>query len=146
MTETILKCDGLEALNDIADQILELFPDDRIFLFSGKMGAGKTTLIKSICNSLRVVDVVSSPTFSIVNEYLTFEGNGVFHFDLYRIKSPVELMDIGFEEYIYSGSYCLIEWPELASELMPSKYVMINIETEDSGNSRIFQVKRIIHP
>lgn len=141
MTEIILRCSDVDKLHYIADHILELFPNEKIFLLSGKMGAGKTTLIKALCQSLKVVDVVSSPTFSIVNEYKTLQGASVFHFDLYRIKSPVELMDIGFEEYIYSGAVCLIEWPELASELMPESFVQINIETEEQGSSRIFQVK-----
>lgn len=140
MTDTILRCSDISGLPEVAAQILKLYSEERIFLLAGKMGAGKTTLIKEMCRSLKVVDVVSSPTFSIVNEYKTEEGFSVFHFDLYRIKSPVELMDIGFEEYIYSSSYCMIEWPELASELMPASFVMISIETEVGENSRIFRL------
>lgn len=140
MTETILRCSDLSGLPEVAEQILRLYPDERIFLLAGKMGAGKTTLIKELCRTLKVTDVVSSPTFSIVNEYKTTEGLSVFHFDLYRIKSPVELMDIGFEEYIYSGSHCMIEWPELASELMPASFVKIDIETEEGEYSRIFKL------
>lgn len=137
MTEIKINCSNLAQLDEIALQIIELFPNQKIFLISGKMGAGKTTLIKSICHALNVVDVVNSPTFSIVNEYTTLQGSSIYHFDLYRIKSPVELLDIGYEEYIYSGSYCLIEWPELATKLMPSSFVMIKIDVEELTENRI---------
>lgn len=140
MTDTIIKCNDISELHSVAVKLLERFPDQRIFLLSGKMGAGKTTLIKEICNVLGVVDVVNSPTFSIVNEYKTRSGSSVFHFDLYRIKSPVELLDIGYEEYIYSDFVCLIEWPELATELLPASSVLIHIEVDDVTGDRIFQV------
>ncbi|HLN53131.1 MAG TPA: tRNA (adenosine(37)-N6)-threonylcarbamoyltransferase complex ATPase subunit type 1 TsaE [Lentimicrobium sp.] len=140
MTETVFHCNKISELETIAEQILLLYPDEKIFLISGKMGAGKTTLIKSMCQALNVVDVVNSPTFSIVNEYTTLQGSSIYHFDLYRIKSPAELLDIGYEEYIYSGSYCLIEWPELTTKLMPSSFVMVKIDVEELSEMRSFTV------
>lgn len=140
MTDTLLKCNDVNELHIVAHKLFDLYPDERIFLLSGKMGAGKTTLIKEICHALGVTDVVNSPTFSIVNEYKTKDDASVFHFDLYRIKSPVELLDIGYEEYIYSDSVCLIEWPELAADLMPSSCVSVHIEVDDTTGDRIFQI------
>jgi tRNA threonylcarbamoyladenosine biosynthesis protein TsaE len=100
-----------EALGEVARNILETHPDKRIFLFFGELGAGKTSLIKRFCSLLAVEDTVQSPTFSIVNEYATREGGFVYHMDFYRIEDVREARDIGLEEYLYSGSYCFIEWP-----------------------------------
>jgi tRNA threonylcarbamoyladenosine biosynthesis protein TsaE len=104
------------------------------------MGAGKTTFIQALCRQLQVVDVVNSPTFSIVNEYLTHEGKSVFHFDLYRIKKAEELLDIGYEDYFFSGSYCFIEWPELAADLIPDECIYISINVDESDQSRLFTI------
>ena len=142
MDNTNLTCHNLGELPAIARMIVELYPDEKLFLFFGKMGAGKTTIIKEICHVLNVIDVVNSPTFSIVNEYRTTEGASVFHFDLYRIKSPLELMDIGYEEYIYGNSVCLIEWPELATDLLPASFVMITIDVDEQSGSRTFDISR----
>lgn len=136
MPKTSLQCNNITELPGIADKILKIYSEEKIFLVSGKMGAGKTTLIKEICNVLGVIDIVNSPTFSIVNEYTTTNGASVFHFDLYRIKSPEELMDIGYEEYLYNGTVALIEWPEMARSLMPSRFVMINIEVDEITGRR----------
>lgn len=141
MTDFQIKCKDVSELKSVAEQILETYSSEKIFLLSGKMGAGKTTLIKEMCRVMKVVDVVNSPTFSIVNEYKTTNGKSVFHFDLYRIKSPVELLDLGYEEYLYSDSVCLIEWPELATELMPPVYVMITIEADEVTNERVFSMQ-----
>lgn len=140
MVDKIIRCGDLSELPKVAEQILELYPHEKLFLFFGKMGAGKTTLIKEICRVLNVIDVVNSPTFSIVNEYATNNGSSVYHFDLYRIKSPTELLDIGYEEYIYGNYVCLIEWPELATGLLPTSYVMIKIEVEDPTGDRTFSI------
>lgn len=115
-------------LPTIALKILECLNEERIFIFKGPMGAGKTTLIKAFCDVLEVTDVVTSPTFSLVNEYHRETGDPVYHFDFYRIKKLEEVYDIGYEEYFFSNEYCLIEWPEMVRELLPDSYVYVNIE------------------
>ena len=103
------------------------FSERKIILFNGEMGAGKTTLIKAICHELGCEDEVSSPTFSLVNHYVSPSAGDVFHFDCYRLKSTEEAMDIGFEEYLESGSYCLIEWPEIILKLISEPYVEVEV-------------------
>jgi len=116
-----------EDLHQVASAMNEKLKDERIFAFYGKMGAGKTTLIKALCKVLEVEEIVSSPTFALVNEYLTYDDQAVYHFDFYRIKKIEEVYDIGYEEYFYSDSYCLIEWPELVTDLLPERYVKVEI-------------------
>ena len=135
-----LRCGGISDLDRIAGELISLYPGKRIFAISGPMGSGKTTFIQALCRRLNVVDVVNSPTFSIVNEYLTGDGASVFHFDLYRIRKADELLDIGYEDYFYSGDYCFIEWPELAADLIPDESVSITIEVEEPGEDRIFTI------
>ncbi len=130
-------CKSLEELPQIANTIVEAHADKRLFAFKGSMGAGKTTLIKAVCADLKVKDTVNSPTFSIVNEYFTESGNSVFHFDFYRIKKVEEVMDIGYEDYLYSGNYCFMEWPELIEELLPENVVYIHIEEDLETGNRI---------
>ena len=132
---------NLNDLPTIALKILEEMADDRIFLLKGKMGAGKTTLVKAFCNVLEVTDVITSPTFALINEYHTENGSPVFHFDFYRINKLEEVFDIGYEEYFYSESYCFIEWPEMISELLPESYVYVNIEV-GKNEERIVQFGR----
>lgn len=127
MGKTILVAKGLTDLDDIANKILAAVPEERIFAVDGKMGAGKTTLIKALCKSLDVREVVSSPTFALVNEYTGGDLQPVFHFDFYRIKKIEEVYDIGYEEYFYSDSYCFIEWPELVTNLLPERYVKVEL-------------------
>ena len=112
----------------------ELAGSQKIILFSGEMGAGKTTLIKELCKHLGVHDEVSSPTFSLVNEYESELGT-VYHFDLYRIQSEEELYDIGYEDYFFSGYLCLVEWPEMASGLIPQAHVSVKIRVENNQRS-----------
>lgn len=114
-------------LNAVAKELLAFANGDKFFIFEGEMAAGKTTFIKSFCEVLGVEDVVSSPTFSIVNEYESPNGS-VYHFDFYRLKNIQEAYDIGYEEYFYSGDYCLIEWPSKVEELLPEKYIKVEIE------------------
>ncbi len=132
---------SIEQLPEVARKLLGEFPDDRFFAFFGKMGVGKTTLIKEICAELGVNDNVCSPTFAIVNEYTDGAGEPVYHFDFYRMKSVAEAYDIGYEEYFYSGCYCFTEWTEKVEELLPERYVRVDIEEED-GN-RILKARII---
>lgn len=118
-------------LPEVARKLLSAFEDDRFFAFFGKMGVGKTTLIKELCAELGVKDNVCSPTFAIVNEYVAGNGEPVYHFDFYRMKSVAEAYDIGYEEYFYSGCYCFTEWTEKVEELLPERYVRVEIEEVD---------------
>lgn len=111
----------------------------KIWLMLGEMGAGKTTFVKSFCKALQVVDNMSSPTFSIVNEYKTESQSSVFHFDFYRIKNQQEAFDIGIEEYFYSNEYCFIEWPERIPDLLPEQFMQVSIAIENE-NQRTIQV------
>lgn len=116
----------LANLPDAASEIIRLAGEHKLFLFYGDMGAGKTTLIKALCEAMGVTENVSSPTFSIVNEYL-IPGGKVFHFDFYRLKNQTEALDMGYEEYFYSGEYCFIEWPQQIPDLLPPHFVKIGI-------------------
>lgn len=111
----------------VAGMILSSYPESRIFTFTGDLGAGKTTLIKGLCEALGVKEGTSSPSFSIVNEYRAPTGEQIYHFDLYRLKKERELEDIGFTEYIDSGAFCFIEWPELAEDLLPTGTVHLRM-------------------
>ena len=118
---------NLQELDEIGNQLLKNFGNQKKIVFFGEMGVGKTTLIKSICKALNVQDIVTSPTFSVVNEYQTDIGNTIFHFDFFRIKEKEELLDLGLEEYTYSDNYCLIEWPEKAEGLLDDNFVEIHM-------------------
>lgn len=124
----------ISELPKVAKQILALNSDKKIFLFNAEMGAGKTTLIKQLCSELGVTETVSSPTFSIVNEYQGSTST-VYHFDCYRMENPEEAYDIGIEEYLFSDAYCFIEWPEIITNFLPEedKCVSINIFVEPEG-------------
>jgi tRNA threonylcarbamoyladenosine biosynthesis protein TsaE len=117
----------------IARLILQGHPGSRVFALHGELGAGKTTLIKGFCTALGVTDQASSPSFAIVNEYRAASGEPVFHFDLYRLKDAAELEGIGFTEYVDSGHYCFIEWPELAADLLPPGTLHLSLEAALSG-------------
>ena len=128
-------------LSEVARNLLATFSEERFFAFFGKMGVGKTTLIKELCDVLGVSEVVCSPTFAIVNEYSTASGEPVYHFDFYRLKSLAEAYDIGYEEYFYSGCYCFTEWTEKVEELLPERYV--RVEMEDREGIRILNANVI---
>lgn len=123
--------DNIAVLPDVARELIETFKDERFFAFFGKMGVGKTTLIKELCVCLGVEDNVCSPTFAIVNAYQSATGDPVYHFDFYRLKNVAEAYDIGYEEYFYSGEYCFTEWTEKVEELLPDHYVRVEIEECD---------------
>ncbi|MDP4282638.1 MAG: tRNA (adenosine(37)-N6)-threonylcarbamoyltransferase complex ATPase subunit type 1 TsaE [Bacteroidota bacterium] len=117
-------------LEKAARDLMAAYPDARVFAFYGKMGVGKTTFIRSICRLLGAEDIVQSPSFAIINEYLTEKGDSLYHFDFYRIRKLEEVYDLGYEDYFYSGKYCFIEWPELIESLLPSDVVRIMMEGE----------------
>ena len=132
-----IRIENKENLAAAARKFVDGMGENRVFAFYGKMGAGKTTFIKAICEALGVEDVVTSPTFAIVNEYADAGGNPVYHFDFYRIKNLKEAYDIGCEEYFYSGYHCFIEWPELVEELLPEDVVAVRIEVCDDESRTI---------
>ena len=117
----------VQELNEIAKAIVEVFENEKKIVFFGEMGVGKTTLIKYICKALNVQDVVTSPTFSVVNQYRNKDGNSLYHFDFYRIENQEELFDLGLEEYLYSDNYCFIEWPEKAKGLLSDNFVQVQM-------------------
>jgi len=131
-------CSSEKQLAEIGRRLLETYPHKRVFAVYGTMGAGKTTFIKSLCLLLGVKDMVSSPTFSIVNEYLNQQGQSVFHFDFYRMKNASEAFDLGYEEYLYSGNYCFIEWPEKLGALLPQDAVKVSIVEENNNRVIVF--------
>jgi tRNA threonylcarbamoyladenosine biosynthesis protein TsaE len=114
-----------------ARKLLKYTGENKIFAFYGSMGAGKTTIIKAICEVLGTIDIVSSPTFTLVNEYKTLKGDSIFHIDFYRIKKQEEVFDFGVEEYLTGTSYCFMEWPELVEEILPRGTVNIRITVDD---------------
>jgi tRNA threonylcarbamoyladenosine biosynthesis protein TsaE len=124
---------SLSEINHIAARFIQAHPADRIFAFYGGMGAGKTTFIKALCEEMQVLDYVTSPSFSLINEYKTENSGTIFHFDFYRIKSLREVYDIGYEDYFYSSDYCFIEWPELIEPLLPSIAVKVLIREIEDG-------------
>lgn len=136
-----IEINNLAGLQPAATALLEYAGEERIFIFEGEMGAGKTTFIKALAAAMGVKEVVSSPTFSIVNEY-DADGKVIYHFDFYRIKNLQEAYDIGYEEYFYSGDYCFIEWPERVSELLPEHYLKVEI-TVINEHQRVLSLSKI---
>lgn len=136
-----IKADSLADLPKVAAAIIAFASEEKIWVLMGDMGAGKTTLSKAIGKALGIVDTVHSPTFSIVNEYLTETDDTVFHFDFYRLEAPEEALSIGVEDYLYSGNLCLIEWPQKIGGLLPEKF--LKIEIEDLGDeSRNYKLSK----
>lgn len=127
---------SLDNIQEAAKTFLQNMGNARVFAFYGKMGAGKTTFIKALCEQLGVEDVITSPTFALVNEYTSGKGEPIYHFDFYRIKKIEEVYDMGYEDYFYSGNLCLLEWPELIEDLLPEDAVKVSI-TEKEDGSRI---------
>lgn len=142
-----LKIDSLANINDVARKFIMNIGESRVLAFYGKMGAGKTTFIKAVCEELGVEDVITSPTFAIVNEYTAGAAAGqkigimpddpIYHFDFYRIKKLDEVYDMGYEDYFYSGNLCLMEWPELIKEILPDEALCVTISEDEDGSRYI---------
>jgi tRNA threonylcarbamoyladenosine biosynthesis protein TsaE len=131
--EMEIRITDIEHIREAAREFIEHIGDRRVFAFYGKMGAGKTTFVKAICEELGVEDVITSPTFAIINEYTT-SSNSIYHFDFYRIKKLEEVYDMGYEDYFYSGALCFIEWPELIEEILPDDAVRVSIAEQEDGS------------
>ena len=133
-----IKIKSIETIRESAREFIENIGEHKVFAFYGKMGAGKTTFIKAVCEELGVEDVITSPTFAIINEY-SGKDDTIYHFDFYRIKKLEEVYDMGYEDYFYSGALCFIEWPELIEEVLPEDAVKVQIiEKEDGTRAVLF--------
>ena len=128
---------SIEQIQEAAHQFLEAMGNRKLFAFYGKMGVGKTTFIKAICEQMGVTDVINSPTFAIINEYLDGDQRPIYHFDFYRIRKPAEVLDIGFEDYINSDAYCFMEWPEMIEGFLPEETVKVTMEEQDDGSRTV---------
>ena len=132
-----IKIQSLEHIHEAAREFIAAMGDNTVFALYGKMGAGKTTFIKALCQELGVEDVVTSPTFAVINEYRSdIAGELIYHFDFYRIKK-LEVYDMGYEDYFYSGALCFIEWPELVEELLPGNTIKVTIEELEDGSRKL---------
>ena len=129
-----IKLNSLDDIKEVARTFLAEIGDNKLIAFYGHMGAGKTTFVKALCQELGVEDVTNSPTFAIVNEYTDAQGEAVYHFDFYRIKKLAELYDLGFDNYLDSGCFCLMEWPELVEELLPEETLRITLIEQPDGS------------
>ena len=132
-----IRINSLDGIEKAAQEFVAAMGERKVFAFYGKMGAGKTTFIKAVCEELGVEDVINSPTFAIVNEYVDGQGEPIYHFDFYRIKKEQEVLDIGYEDYVYSGHVCFMEWPELIENLLPDDAVKVTIEEETDGSRKV---------
>lgn len=133
-----IKIQSLEHIHEAAREFIAAMGDNTVFALYGKMGAGKTTFIKALCQELGVEDVVTSPTFAVINEYRSdIAGELIYHFDFYRIKKLEEVYDMGYEDYFYSGALCFIEWPELVEELLPGNTIKVTIEKLEDGSRKL---------
>lgn len=133
-----IKIQSLDHIHEAAREFIAAMGDNTVFALYGKMGAGKTTFIKALCQELGVEDVVTSPTFAVINEYRSdIAGELIYHFDFYRIKKLEEVYDMGYEDYFYSGALCFIEWPELVEELLPGNTIKVTIEEQEDGSRRL---------
>lgn len=128
---------SLDQIQDVARQIIAEAGEEKIWVFQGQMGAGKTTMIKALAKEMGVKDQVSSPTFGIVNEYETAAASKIFHFDFYRLDDPTEALDIGIEEYFYGGEFCWIEWAEKIAQFLPDEFLLIRINPDSEKNRTI---------
>jgi tRNA threonylcarbamoyladenosine biosynthesis protein TsaE len=132
-----IKIKSLDGIADAARQFVDAMGENKVFAMFGPMGVGKTTFVKAVCELLGVEDTITSPTFAIVNEYRTNTGDQIFHFDFYRIRKVEEVYDMGYEDYVYSGAVCFLEWPELIEELLPEDAVRVTLSEEEDGTRTI---------
>ncbi len=133
-----IRIEKLEHIREAARQFIAEMGDRKVFAFYGSMGAGKTTFVKAVCEELGVEDVITSPTFAIINEYYAeAQDLTIYHFDFYRIKKLEEVYDMGYEDYFYSGALCFIEWPELIEDLLPEEAVKVSITEKEDGSRAI---------
>ncbi|MBQ3745285.1 MAG: tRNA (adenosine(37)-N6)-threonylcarbamoyltransferase complex ATPase subunit type 1 TsaE [Prevotella sp.] len=132
-----IRINDLEHIREAARQFIDAMGDQQVYAFYGHMGAGKTTFIKAICEELGVDDVVTSPTFAIVNEYTGADGTPIYHFDFYRIKKLEEVYDMGYEDYFYGNGLCFIEWPEMMEELLPDGATKVQITENPDGTRTV---------
>ena len=133
-----IKIQSLDHIHEAAREFIAAMGDNTVFALYGKMGVGKTTFVKALCQELGVEDVVTSPTFAVINEYRSdIAGELIYHFDFYRIKKLEEVYDMGYEDYFYSGALCFIEWPELVEELLPGNTVKVTIEELEDGSRKL---------
>lgn len=128
---------SLDTIHEAAKEFVKEMGEGKVFAFYGKMGAGKTTFIKALCEVLGVEDVITSPTFAIINEYTDGKGDPIYHFDFYRIKKLEEVYDMGYEDYFYSGNLCLLEWPELIEDILPENVITVTIEEQPDGTRKL---------
>ena len=129
-----IRINSLDTIHEAAKEFIKGMGDGKVFAFYGKMGAGKTTFIKALCGVLGVKDVITSPTFAIINEYTDGNDNPIYHFDFYRIRELEEVYDMGYEDYFYSGNLCLLEWPELVEDVLPENVIKVTIEEQPDGS------------
>ena len=129
-----IRINSLDTIHEAAKDFIKGMGDGKVFAFYGKMGAGKTTFIKALCEVLGVKDVITSPTFAIINEDTDGNDNPIYHFDFYRIKKLEEVYDMGYEDYFYSGNLCLLEWPELVEDVLPENVIKVTIEEQPDGS------------
>ena len=132
-----IKIKSLDGIADAARQFVDAMGENKVFAMFGPMGVGKTTFVKAVCEILGVEDTITSPTFAIVNEYRTNTGDQIFHFDFYRIRKVEEVYDMGYEDYVYSGAVCFLEWPELIEDLLPEDAVRVTLSEEEDGTRTI---------
>lgn len=131
---TQIRIESLDAIRAAAQQFVNSIGEARVIAFYGGMGAGKTTFIKALCQELGVEDVITSPTFALVNEYTDGHGDPIYHFDFFRIRRIEEVYDMGYEDYFYSGNLCLLEWPELIEDILPDDTVRVKISVDADGS------------
>ncbi len=134
--------DSLDKIDEVARDFLSYYGNERVIAFYGEMGAGKTTFVKALCKALMIEDTVNSPSFAIVNEYHNANDDIVYHFDFYRLKEEEEAYDMGYEDYLYSGNYCMIEWPEKIATLLPKGRLDLHILEEADGRRKLTVEKR----